>query len=585
MKHIADVGTHSADKKIASFPLKIVTAPPALRPLIPLIPIRFIIALAMLLISAAARAQTWTPNLQEIDIANRMKSASGQRRAFLAFDPILSQVARERAADMAKRGYFDHIDPDGHGANYLLRKAGYVLPSGYPSDGNNLESIAAGGSTAGTTWGDWMGSPDHKKHLLGEIGFFAEQTSYGVGYYESSGSPYRYYWVVITAPPMPNPATLTIVSPAENAAMPEGAVAVSGATGGARAAAFVQTFIGNANGSTAWQTVSGTQSWSVSLSNLAPGENTLHARSLDAGGAVLAETLRSFQYVVLRPLTVRVVGQGSVGDFAGTTSRRVGKTYTITATPDAGWLFAGWSGSWGGVEPAATFAMNPGLDATATFVPNPFPARSGAYSGLIGDAATPHDARGLLRLQLGGSGEFSGRLFFAGESYAVLGRFLIDGTATVKIPPLKLKLALDAAGGIAGTVKHGEASFAFSAAVVRQKGDALAAFAGTYPFSLTADPASTDPLAPAGTGVGEVVVNAGGRAIFSGALPGGLPFAGTGWLGADGRLVFYAPLYLGKGSLSGAMTLTHDPVPGIAGSLRWAKRARFDTTLVVTGRN
>jgi uncharacterized protein YkwD len=84
------------------------------------------------------------------------------------------------------------------GANYLVRQAGYVLPSSYPSDGNNLESIAAGYPTAAATWSGWMDSPDHKRHLLGEIDFFAAQTSYGIGYYEDPRSPYRTYWVVIT---------------------------------------------------------------------------------------------------------------------------------------------------------------------------------------------------------------------------------------------------------------------------------------------------------------------------------------------------------------------------------------------------
>ena len=430
-----------------------------------------------------------------------------------------------------------------------------------------------------------MGSPDHKKHLLGEIGFFAEQTSYGIGFYESAGSPYRYYWVVITAPPMPSAATVTIVSPTEGASLPEGAVAASGATGGDRAVSSVQISVENANGSTAWTTASGTQSWNVSLNNLAPGANTLHARSLDSGGAVLAEAARTFQYVMLRPLTVHVEGQGSVGDFAGTTSRQIGRAYTITATPGAGWLFAGWSGSWGGAQPVATFEMRAGLDATAMFVPNPFVARIGAYSGLIGDATTPHDARGLLRLQLGGNGEFTGRLFFAGKSYVLLGRFRLDGTATVNIPPVKLKLALDAAGGITGFVKHGESRIALSAAQVPQAGEALAAFAGTHPFLLTADPANTDPLAPPGGGLGDATVKADGRVRFSGTLADGRPFSGSGWLAADGRLDFYAPLYLGRGSLSGALTFTHEPETGISGSLRWSKRGRFDTTLVASRRN
>ena len=552
----------------------------------------------MLVVCAAETANGWTPNAQELDIANRMTTSSGQRRAFMVPDPILSQVARERATDMAKRGYFDHINPDGHGANYLVRKAGYILPSGYPSDGNNLESIAAGGSTAGITWGDWMGSPDHKRHLLGELDFFATQTSYGIGYCEDPHSQYRFYWVVLTAPPMAVSASLQITSPTEGASVPEGAVAVAGTADGSQQAASVQISVENAGGSTAWQTVAGIQNWSASLNDLAPGANTLHARSLDSGGAVLAEAARNFQYIVLRPLTVRVEGQGSVGKFAGTTSRQVGKTYTITATPDADWLFAGWSGSWGGTQARATFTMRAGLEATATFVPNPFLARRGAYSGLIGDPAGTHDARGLLRLQLDRFGRFSGQLFFAGKNHAILGRFNLDGKAAVKIPrdnstTLNLKLDLNGEGGeIAGTVSDGTATIDLAIVPARQSGTALAALAGRYTVSFPADRANSDPGVPKGDGYGVMLVDKKGRATLAGTLADGTAFSRGGWIAENGRLPFYAPLYRSRGALSGVVTFSDAPLSDLAGPLRWTKprRARdawfpqgFDTTLESAG--
>lgn len=409
-----------------------------------MISLRIFTALTLLLSTLLATARAWTPNAQEIEIANRMAGNSGQHRAFLQFDPILAQVARERAMDLAKRRYFSHTNPDGHGANYLVRQAGYVLPDGYPRDGNNLESIAAGGSTAGTTWSDWMGSPDHKKHLLGEVEFFAEQTSYGVGYYEDPGAPYRYYWVVLTAPPMPRVAWVNIASPAEGAFVREGAVLVSGNAEGATA---VQISVQNAGGTSAWTTVAGTQSWSTSLRNLTPGANSLRVRSVDASGGVLAQTARTFQYLVVRPLTIGVVGQGSVGAFSGTTQRRLGTTYTITAKPAAGWLFSGWSGSWGGAQPTVNVAMREGLSATATFVQNPFIARRGTYSGLIENP----DGRRLLRIQLNAFGKVTGRLLYGGKRYAVLGGFRLNGRATIRLArpntvPLVLVLDMNGEG-------------------------------------------------------------------------------------------------------------------------------------------
>jgi len=142
---------------------------------------------------------------EEAEIARYMREHPDQRRPSLTCHPILARVARERAEDMARRRYFSHVNPDGYGPNYLVRQAGYVLPSYYDQapDANNIESIAAGYPNAAAVWNGWMSSEGHRTHLLGLHPFFAEQIEYGIGYTYDLGSPYRYYWVVITARPGP----------------------------------------------------------------------------------------------------------------------------------------------------------------------------------------------------------------------------------------------------------------------------------------------------------------------------------------------------------------------------------------------
>jgi uncharacterized protein YkwD len=161
------------------------------------------IALAWAVLSVAGVTARAEVNAQEQEIFNLLKNDSGQRRPFVTLDPILCQVARARAADMANRGYFDHTDPDGHGPNWWVEQAGYQLPATYEhtADANNIESASAGHASAGDTWDDWMSSPPHKEHLLAEASFYASQTSVGVGYVQRRGSDYTYYWVVLTAPP------------------------------------------------------------------------------------------------------------------------------------------------------------------------------------------------------------------------------------------------------------------------------------------------------------------------------------------------------------------------------------------------
>lgn len=139
----------------------------------------------------------------EQEIAILMKRAQDQRRSSLTYNSILSHIARERAYDMAQRNYFAHVNPDGIGANYLVTRAGYVLPDFYGKEvsANNIESIACGNETAAATWTQWMHSSGHREHILGLTDFYAAQTDYGVGHAFVPGSRWKHYWVVITAKP------------------------------------------------------------------------------------------------------------------------------------------------------------------------------------------------------------------------------------------------------------------------------------------------------------------------------------------------------------------------------------------------
>jgi len=143
------------------------------------------------------------PAKQEKEIASLARSHPGQGRPTMDCHPILAQVAGERALDMGVRYYFSHVNPDGYGPNYLVRRAGYKLPSWWGTDPevNYIESIAGGYPTAADAWNGWLASPAHRRHVLGEIDFYAEQTNYGIGYAFVPGSKYGHYWVFISAPP------------------------------------------------------------------------------------------------------------------------------------------------------------------------------------------------------------------------------------------------------------------------------------------------------------------------------------------------------------------------------------------------
>lgn len=171
--------------------------------------LRFIPAIIAFWISqATAHAVTLSP--QELALACQLVRDHGQQRSRsqMQLDPVLTAVARSRAQDMATRRYFSHVTPDGYGPNQITRAAGYCLPSSWGTgrSDNYVESIGAGYRTAEDAWQAWMSSRCHKTHLLAAQSFYRSQTRFGIGYYFDPASPYRRYWVVITAPPAQEPS-------------------------------------------------------------------------------------------------------------------------------------------------------------------------------------------------------------------------------------------------------------------------------------------------------------------------------------------------------------------------------------------
>ena len=147
-----------------------------------------------------------TPNAVEIQIASLAINHPDQARPTMVYDPLLNLVARTKALDLARRGYFAHVDPDGYGPNKAVQLTGYGLPDwwGDALDSNYIESLGGGYNSAQAAFEGWMSSPGHRRHLLAESEFYAGQTRYGVGYAELPGSPYRRYYVFLSAPPNDN---------------------------------------------------------------------------------------------------------------------------------------------------------------------------------------------------------------------------------------------------------------------------------------------------------------------------------------------------------------------------------------------
>ncbi|HEX6429769.1 MAG TPA: CAP domain-containing protein [Niastella sp.] len=124
----------------------------------------------------------------------------------LRWNDTLAKVAEAKALDMAKRNYFNHVNPDGYGINYFIQQSGYKLNADWLKDKkeNFFESLASGhGSGAEAIKSLIIDAGDatkgHRDHLLGIGDWDATLVDIGIGFVKSDGSQYQSYTVIIIA--------------------------------------------------------------------------------------------------------------------------------------------------------------------------------------------------------------------------------------------------------------------------------------------------------------------------------------------------------------------------------------------------
>jgi uncharacterized protein YkwD len=114
-----------------------------------------------------------------------------QGGAPLATDATLADVARRHGADMAARGYFSHVSPDGDDLARRLSAAGYRFAVA-------AENLAQGYRDPAAVLAGWQDSRGHLRNLLrGDV------SRAGIGVVESAASGSGPVWVLILAQPQP----------------------------------------------------------------------------------------------------------------------------------------------------------------------------------------------------------------------------------------------------------------------------------------------------------------------------------------------------------------------------------------------
>jgi hypothetical protein len=333
--------------------------------------------------------------------------------------------------------------------------------------------------------------------------------------------------------------------------------------------------------------LSGSVGWSASVA-LEPALNEIRVFGYGANGALLGEDKLEVDYVVKSTLTVLAAGQGSVtAGFLGLSERRVGRTYTVVATPAEGWVFAGWSGGIVASGASLTFEMVENLQLAATFVPDPFVGAKGDFVGLVEVGGET----GYLSVKAGKDRGFSGVLKTGSTRVVVAGRFGLDGSAAVGVGNWAFSLHLglgENEGVLSGEIITGTMSNRFSVNRAVQS-----ARPGRYRLAVDV---ATGSGVPSGAGEGVLRVRSDGSAYVALRLPDGVSFTKSAKLTADGAVPLFKRLYDRKGVVVGSLEFSDASVAKaepevsaapvateVAGELLWERAGVFSGVLEVAG--
>jgi hypothetical protein len=299
----------------------------------------------------------------------------------------------------------------------------------------------------------------------------------------------------------------------------------------------------------------------------------------------LATASTSFQLTVQnRPsppgnLHIVIQGAGTLSPNLTTQSLVPGKTYKVTAIPDADQEFAGWTGSVTSSSPTITFVMSPDFSLQANFVRSPFVPAAGLYDGLFYQSAgIDQQSAGAIRLVCTKRGVYSGSLRLGPFRYAFRGRFGLDCQATNVIlrrtnSPLQLELLLGSAEGqdqVTGRLTDGSWTALVSGdrAVFNARTN-VAPWARSYTFVLPGQ--DSDPALPRAHGYGVGYLSAAGVGRLAGMLADGTRFSQGAYVSRRGQWPFYSPLYAGNGMLLSWLAFTNRAGDDFNGALSWIK--------------
>jgi uncharacterized repeat protein (TIGR03803 family) len=378
---------------------------------------------------------------------------------------------------------------------------------------------------------------------------------------------------------VPRP-TIGITAPQRGAHINSSALMIKGTTSGEVAVARVYFQLDDGG----WQLAASSDNWAHWRGNVTMplGNHVVEAFAESVLSTFSKTNSVGFSCVVTSaPVVVEINGDGMVNPNLDGQFLQLGKSYSMTAIPAIGSVFAGWSGDVETNAPKLVFVMQSNLVLQANFQPDLFFTGKGNYNGLFltADDVSPTNS-GLFGVTVNAHGAFTGRLQFGAIRTALAGRFNIDGNALVIVPrrnlnPLAINLQFlsdENTNAIIGTVSDGVWTADLNAyRAVFNANTNPAAAAGRYTLAIFGDPSSTN--VPGGDSWGVLTINSGGMIVFSGSLSDNTQISQTIPISQEGNWPFYIPLYGNHGLISGWLTFTsvNSPTGSITGNLTWFK--------------
>jgi photosystem II stability/assembly factor-like uncharacterized protein len=282
------------------------------------------------------------------------------------------------------------------------------------------------------------------------------------------------------------------------------------------------------------------------------------------------------------PITNRakvvVYGNGSVSPNYDGDKLTVGKTYTMTAQPGSGQVFAGWKVntfvSTRLSDPKLTFWMQNGAVLEAYFAPSPFGPVQGTYTGLFYDTnhVTPLTS-GYFSGEINSVGKLSAKINVRGVSYSLTGNLLPDGSYSNAVVGASISTSVAARLQLdfVERVLTGEVISSFGRVALFAS---LNVFSNGFPcpqqgkYTVILPGAATSVTQPGGDGYGTVKIDQNGKISFSGALGDGSKVTQSSYLSRYGEWPFYTPFRNGAGSIIGWLTVTNGSIGGL---VNWTK--------------